>query len=141
MATSVDFGKDVSCASELKSGRYVTGARLIGESYFRRLTTPRGMLRGGEAEADFGLDLLGLIGSVQTSADIASLPGRISNELMKDERSLSIDVEIIEGKTADGVGVKLDITIKAVTSAGPFELQIAASAVSAELLGIRSEAT
>lgn len=137
MATN--YGKDISCTDGLRTGRYASGVRLVGESYYRRLTTPRGMLRGGEAEEDFGFDLTAKIGSVQTKADIAALPGQIANELMKDERSLAIDVSILEEKTDDGVGLKLTFTVEADTTEGPFELQIAVTSVSAELLGIRTE--
>lgn len=137
MTTSVDFGRDTSCTTELRTGRFATGARLVAESDFRRLTTPRGMLRGGEEEANFGLDLTELVGSVATKGDAAALPGRIQSELMKDERHESVAVTILE--TVEGPAVFWDIRVEAVTAAGPFTLTLKASAVTVELLGINTD--
>jgi hypothetical protein len=134
---STSLGRDTSCLSELRSGRFVTGGRLVGESVYRRLTTPRGSLRGGEDEADFGFDLSDLVGSAATAADVAALPGRIEAELLKDERieSVSVDVE----NTSTGVGIELEVTIEAETSEGPFTLQLSVDDVTVELLGLSEE--
>lgn len=136
MAT--EFGKDVSCTDSLRAGRYVSGVRLVAESYYRRLTTPRGTLRGGEDEAHFGLDLTEYIGRTNAKADRAALPGLIANELGKDERTLSVDVDIVE--TIAGGLVTWQVTIRAETTVGPFTLQIGVSSVSASLLGITEAA-
>jgi len=136
MAT--EFGRDVSCTDSLRTGRFATGVRLVGESYYRRLTTPRGTLRGGEAEANFGLDLTEYIGRTNSKADRAALPGLIANELGKDERTLSVAVDIVE--TISAGLVTWAITIEAETTAGPFTLQIGVSEVSASLLGITEDA-
>lgn len=135
MAT--DFGRDISCTDSLRTGRYVTGTRLVGEAIFRRLTTPRGTLRGGEAEANYGLDLVGILGT-RTSPDfIATLPDRIRNEVTKDERVDDVDVEIVE--TGNAVVSALEITLRVQTSSAPFSLVLGVSSVTAELLGITSE--
>lgn len=140
MATAAELalGKDVSCTTSRRTGRYATGARLVAEAFFRRLTTPRGMLRGGEEEAFYGFDLTELVGSTKTRSDIASIPGRILAELQKDERAESIGVEVVEVAQPNG-DLKLQITISARTADGPFELVIAATAVTAEILGITAE--
>jgi hypothetical protein len=91
-----DFGRDTSCTTSLKTGRLVSGVRLVAESYFRRVTTPRGMLRGEDAERNFGLDLSELVGRAATQAEIASIPGQVESELMKDERSESIAVTVAD---------------------------------------------
>ncbi len=135
MADRVDFGRELSCTTSIVSNRFVTGARLVAESDFRRLTTPRGMLRGGEEEQNFGFDLMEYIGSVAISRDAASLPSRIRNELMKDDRHISVDATVI-ATTASNGGVAFDITINAKTHAGPFTMTIRASDVSVDLLGI-----
>ncbi len=134
----VDFGRDMSCTDSLKTGRFATGTRLVGEACYRRLTTPRGMLRGGEAEADYGYDLSVLIGSTSVKSAAASLPGRIEAELLKDERveSVSVDVTVF----TEGPDTAFTIEIEAVTSVGPFTLTLLASAVTVELLGITAEA-
>ncbi len=136
--TASDFGRDTSCTTGLRTGRYVTGARLVAEAAFRRLTTPRGMLRGGAEEADYGLDLLGLIGSVASKGDAAALEGRIQSELSKDPRIETVTATVLE--TREGPGLRFQITVEATTTEGPFTLVLAASDVTVEVLSL-SEAT
>lgn len=131
---TVDLGRDTTCAASLGSGRFATGVRLVAEACYRRLTTPRGMLRGGEDEANYGLDLTALCGSTNPKAAAASLPGRIDSELRKDERVESVDVEVLV--TTVGGLATFTITVGVVTSAGPFTLKVLASSVTVELLGI-----
>lgn len=135
MTTETYYGRDTSCTDQLRPGRFVTGARLVAEAAYRRLTTPRGMLRGGDDEANYGLDLCGLVGSSSAKADAAALPGRITAELLKDERIESVEVEVLA--TVEGPATTLQITISALTSEGPtFELVLLASAVTVELLKV-----
>lgn len=129
-----DFGRDVSCTRSLKTGRFVTGARLVAEAAYRRLTTPRGMLRGGEDEANYGLDLTELCGTTSPKATAAALPGRIESELTKDERIDSVSADVVV--TTSGPETTFAITIEGTTGAGPFKLELLASAVTVELLGI-----
>ncbi len=131
---TVDLGRDITCTKSLGSGRFASGVRLVAEACYRRLTTPRGLLRGGEEEANYGLDLTSLCGSTNPKAIAASLPGRIDSELRKDERVESVEVDVLQ-TTAGGL-VSFAITISVVTGAGPFTLQLLASSVTVELLGI-----
>lgn len=132
MAT--DYGTDTSCLTSLRTGRLVSGVRLVAEAAYRRVTTPRGMLQGGEDEANYGIDLADLIGSVVTTADAAALPGRIENELLKDERIESVDVTVTSSVV--GPSTSWQVTIEAQTSEGPFSLVLAVSDVTVELLGL-----
>lgn len=131
---SIGAGRDVSCTDSRKTGRFVTGARLVAEAAYRRVTTPRGTLRGGEEEANYGIDLADLIGSNTTALSAAMLPGQIRAELAKDERIETTDVNVVT--TVAGPAVSFNITISCTTAAGPFVLSLLASAVSVELLGI-----
>ncbi len=70
----VDFGREISCTDSLKTGRFSTGARLVAEAAYRRLTTPRGTLRGGEEEANYGIDLTEMCGATNVKLLQASLP-------------------------------------------------------------------
>ena len=132
------FGKDTSCTTVLRPGQFVTGPRLVAEAAFRRLTTPRGMLRGGEEEANYGLDLLDMIGAVSSKSDAIALGGKIRNELLKDERIESVDASVL--LTRDGPASTLEITVEAVTREGPFALTISVDEVSVQLLNISAEA-
>lgn len=111
----MDFGKDTYCTNELKSARIVSGKTLVVQSLFRRLITPRGTLRGGEEEQDYGIDLTELIGSVSNSdADAAVLAGIIRNELVKDSRVTDVAVEVIRTSEAPtSPSIRYDITIDA----------------------------
>ncbi len=92
------------------------------------------MLRGGEEEHNYGLDLTELIGSASTKADAAALPGRIRSELTKDDRIESVECTVIASR--DGPGATFTITIVAKTSEGPFTLKVLATEVTVELLGL-----
>lgn len=129
-----NFGTDTSCTDSMRTGRLSSGARLVGEACYRRLITPRGMLRGGEDEQNYGLDLLDAIGSVQTVSDEAALPGRIQNELLKDERLNAVSADIVS--TKEGPAVLWKISIEGDTDEGPFTLVLGVSGVTVELLGL-----
>lgn len=136
MATN--YGRDISCTDSLRTGRYASGPRLVAEAAYRRLTTPRGMLRGGTDEEHYGFDLLQKIGEVGSAAVLAaSLPGQIRNELLKDERITSVDVVVTVVKTTPGI--ELFIAINAETDAGPFGLTLGVSEVSVDMLGLTVE--
>lgn len=134
-----EFGREMSCTDAIRPGRYVTGVRVVGEAAYRRLTTPRGVLRGGENEEIYGLDLTEMIGAMSSSDLTASLPGRIENELLKDERIESADVTIVS--VIEGPTTTLTITVECVTAEGPFSLQVAASEVTVELLSLDEGST
>jgi hypothetical protein len=132
-----EFGKDVSCTTSMRVGRYATGVRLVAEAAYRRLTTPRGMLLGDEDEADYGIDLTELIGEVDSASLAASLPGRIVAELRKDERIEDATVSIASTKSGPSTTYVIQVTGE--TSEGPFTLQVGVSDVTVELLGIQTE--
>lgn len=135
---STTLGRDTSCTTDLRTGRTVTGARLIAEAAFRRLSTPRGMLRGGEDEANYGFDLTTKIGSTTSNSDLRSLPSQIKGEVRKDERIE--DVQVVVTKQSLGPGVYLVIDITIATADGPFALKLGVSEVTVALLGIQEAA-
>lgn len=134
-----NLGKEVSCTRSLKTGQYVTGPRLVAEAIYRRLITPRRTLRGGEEEANYGLDLAALVGSVRSKSDLASLPAQIEAEIRKDDRVETVAVSIFETTATNGLK-SFTITFAVTTGDGPFTLVVGADAVTVELLGIKVEA-
>lgn len=134
---TTDFGLDTSCTRELRTGRLVSGPRLAAEAAYRRLTTPRAMLRGGEEEANYGYDITELVGKGASVAP--QVPQLVSSELLKDERIETVDVDVVVA--TDGPAVSFTITIAATTKEGPFALTLAVSAVTVDLLGIKTEGT
>lgn len=129
-----NFGRDVSCTNTMRTGRLVSGPRLVAEAAYRRLKTPRGMLRGGEAEADYGYDVTSLVG--QGEDIIPAIPQILSSELSKDERIETVDVNVVA--SSDGPALRLTITIEGTTKEGPFALTLGVSEVTVELLGIKA---
>lgn len=117
---TINFGLDLSSLEDIDETRTVTGVELVAQDTYWRLQTPRG---AGILEADaptYGIDLLGLIGSADTAADAASLPGRIQSALTDDDRIASAEVTVT--RTTAGPAVAYDIAIRCETAEGPFEL-------------------
>ncbi len=134
-----DFGRDTLCLDSLRPGRYATGWRLLAQRCYHRLITPRGSLRGGEDEANFGLDLGELLGDADSPALRASIPGRIANELQKDPEVDTVDVTVDVLTVAPGE-LRWTITISVTSALGPFDLVLAVSGVTVELVGLREAA-
>jgi len=128
-----DFGRDVLCLDSLLTGRYATGLRVLGQRCYHRLITPRGMLRGGADEGNFGLDLASKCGAASSASLRAALPSQIENELRKDPQVLSATAAIVWTEPNPGQ-VEAEITVTVESAEGPFDLVLAVSSVSARLL-------
>lgn len=136
MANTTDFGTDTSCTDSLRTGRFVSGVRLVAEALYRRLSTPRGTLQGGEEEANYGLDLVDLVGSVNTTLAQAALPGQIEAECLKDERVTSVTANVTSTQAGPVVSWKVSLDVE--TDVGPFTLVLGVSGVTVDLLGFQS---
>jgi hypothetical protein len=123
------YGSAVWCEDSIVTGKYARGKRAVAQAIYRRLITPRGMLFGGKDEQDFGLDVIGLIGSSVSPAEKAAIPSRIKAEILKDERVITAEVDM---STDD------QIVISAYTDTGPFDLVLSSSAVGLEQIGFAS---
>lgn len=130
----VSQGRDVWCVDELKPGRYASGKTLVGQRCYHRLITPPGTLKGGEDEADFGMDLAAFIGS-NAPRDVATmLPVRVKNELMKDPCVNGVEVEASKVEAAGVITWTLICRID--TTDGDVELIASSDGVTTQLLGI-----
>lgn len=126
MAT--DFGRDLSCVSDLTSTVSTTsGRRLVGEAIARRLQTPRGRLI---KHPDYGYDLAGELGDDLDPADIARIQFSVEQECVKDERVVSAVASVTF------VAGSLTVVITLTDAAGPFVLVLAVSGVSVTLLSV-----
>lgn len=128
----VDFGRDTWCRDSLRTGRLASGLELVAQRCYHRVTTPRGSLRGGEDEENFGIDLSAEIGALAGDGNALRLQGAIEGELRKEEVVDTVKATVSE--TVNGAEVAYDITIEVETAEGPFELVLAASEVSVDLL-------
>lgn len=131
---TVDFGRDTSCRDAVRTTRFSSGLTLVAERCYHRLITPRGQLRGGEDEANFGIDLPGMLGRADDPAFRASLPGKIRNELLKDECVTDARAKVTRAQ--DGTAVTYTIEVECDTGEGPFEFVLAVADVTPELLKI-----
>ena len=103
---SAGYGRDVSCASSLRTGRLVTGWRLVAEALYRRITTPQGTLRGLDpACAQYGIDIAGWIGSIGFSTALHAVPAIVQAEMLKDERVApdGVDVQCLITTASNGL--------------------------------------
>lgn len=126
------FGRDVYCAESLRPGRFASGLMVVAQNAFHRLTTPRGMLRGGEDEQSYGIDLIDSIGAISSPSAEREIPQQIRSELLKDPRIVEVRATLT--RQVSGATITYLIEIDADTNEGPFELVVSASAVSLELL-------
>ena len=127
----IDYGKDISCTDALHTGRYATGLRVVAEAVYRRLITRPGELLD---DPSYGFDVAGYLGGVTSPAEIARLPGLIRQELQKDGRVETAEVEVSE--ITSGPEREWSVSIDVYTGSGSFALVLAVSSVSARLVGL-----
>jgi len=128
-----DYGRDISCAGELKTGVYATGVRLVAEAAYRRLITRKGQLPGSP---DYGFDIAGYVGATSSASELAALPGLVRQEILKDGRLRSAD--ITTSTTTANNEMTLTIEITGYTDAGPFELVLEVDDVTVTLVGLEA---
>lgn len=134
MAGTVDQGTDTYCLDSLKPGRLVSGKMLVAQRCYRRLTTVRGSLRGGEDEANFGLDIAGFVGRTEDRDLPSMLPVAVKNELLKDPAVSAVDVVAV--REANGGEVSWTLTITITCTSGDVELIVSVNDVTAALLKV-----
>jgi hypothetical protein len=103
------WGSDLSCVtdcdasfSELPPGT----ALIIAQAGARRLITPRGAVLD---DPDLGFDLRSYCNRGVTTEDLRTLQTRCAAELLKDERSQSVNVEVTLQQPS-GLSVKAQLT-------------------------------
>jgi hypothetical protein len=103
----------------MHTGRLARGPAVVIQALYRRYTTPRGTLRGisdDDEDLAYGLDVSAYLGAVGDQTAIASLPGLMRSEGLKDDRVLDLTFAITPetdtaGRTSlliDGAGILQD---------------------------------
>lgn len=129
-----DYGIDTSCWDDLYPGRTVTGARLIAEAVYRRLTTARGQLPG---DPNYGIDVTELMHDGATAAELATLRGRIAAEISKDDRIIPESLSVKLDLAGAGVARMLTIRIRGLSVQNDvFELVLGVDGVTVDLLKV-----
>ena len=133
---ALGYGVDLWCDSRLQTARYARGSRALAQALFRRLTTPRGSLRGTpEAEA-YGLDISQFIGSASQPIVLASIPSQVRAELAKDDRILATEVTVYDVVTsADGLSaIMLEIQVTPADETEDFSMTVSVDRASGVVL-------
>lgn len=126
---AVDYGTDLSCTSDLDPTlRDVTGDDLMAQVVLHRLFCRQGRLLSNPV--DNTIDLRDKIAAGIKPGDEATIQGQCASALVGDERIISANVKA----TFSTFTSTLTLNIKGQGSRGPFNLTIAATAVTVELL-------
>lgn len=134
---AVGYGTDIWAAESLFTGRLARGKNLVAQACYRRLITPRGMLRGGPEEENYGLDLPGLVGRPNPARTAAMLPGMIRGELLKDDRIADVDVAVTYAQDLSGMATfNIKMTVLTYDESESFDLTLEVSAASTKLVGL-----
>jgi hypothetical protein len=135
MATG--YGVDTWATDSLFTGRLARGKTLVAQACYRRLTTPRGTLRGGPEEENYGIDMSGLVGAHDPARVAAMLPSMIRGELLKDDRIADVDTQVTYALATDGTAT-FDVVINVATydDGNDFELTLTVSSVTTKLVGL-----
>jgi phage baseplate assembly protein W len=131
MAT--DYGLDLACTDDLTNDMAeVTGLANVAQALYRRIITTRGALIDDPA---YGFAISNLVDDSQTARQAAVIASSIDAEFEKDERVLS---STTEGRFERDKGAAWRyIAASVVTTAdGPFQLVLAVSQVTVEILQI-----
>jgi hypothetical protein len=130
---AVGFGTDIWCLDSLQPGRFARGNVLLAQAVYRRWTTPRGTLRGGPEEANYGIDVAGYVGAVGPATAVAALPGIMRAEALKDDRVADVEVAAAWDQATETL--TLSAVIVPADGRASFPLTLAVDAVGVELIG------
>lgn len=134
---SVGFGTDLWCYESVYTGRLATGAELVAQAIYRRLTTARGMLDDGDDGQVYGLDVSDFVGMVGPDNAVDAIPDMIVAEVTKDDRVASAEVSAAITRDSAGLAtVAVDIACTLEDTGESFTLTLAVSDVATSLLGL-----
>lgn len=131
---TTDFGTDIALVSDLAPvWGFATGQTNLLNAILRRLTIPRG---GLFYDPDYGFDVPGLLNVALSPIDVARIKGGIAAEVRKDPRVESVAVDAVFTFATKTLQLTLSIT----TALGPFDLVLAATSVTVEVLSLNGVA-
>lgn len=139
MTTITGFGRDTWFGPQgLRTGRFASGRVLLAWALYRRLITPRGTLRGGDDEANYGIDIADYVGAMGTVAAVAMLPGLVQGELSKDERVASVSA-LTPTTATDSAGlvhIFMSVDVTPTDEGGTFRLTLDVTDAAVLLAGV-----
>lgn len=128
-----NFGYDLSCTDDLTLGMdEIDGSndnvKIISESVYRRLITPRGQLID---DPDYGYYIAGLMHKGMSANELLTIPDNIKQEILKDERVESANVNLLSSNRNLGI---VNLQIICTTQKEPFSLTISVSEAGAAII-------
>ncbi len=136
---STGFGTDTWATGQIFTGRMASGAELVGQAIYRRLTTARGTLRDGDDGQVYGTDVSDFVGMVGPASAVDALPDVVAAEVLKDDRVERVDVSASVVRDSAGlatVTIEIDAVLR--DSGGTFALTLAVGEVTTLLLGLET---
>lgn len=134
---SQGYGTDLWCADEVRTGQLVSGAELVAQALYRRLTTPRGTLIDGADGEVYGTDVSDFVGQVGADAAVDAIPDVVLAEVLKDDRvdTATVDASITRDAAGQAtLSVEIEGTLR--DSDDTFALTLAISDVATVLVGV-----
>jgi hypothetical protein len=139
VSMSTGFGTDTWCTDQIFTGRMASGAELVAQAIYRRLTTARGTLRDGDDGQVYGTDVSDFVGMVGPDDAVDALPDVVVAEILKDDRVERADVTASIVRDSAGLAT-VTIVVDAVLrdSGETFTLTLAVGDVTTALLGLET---
>lgn len=129
MANTPDYGVDLSCTTGLNTLLLdVSGAELMGQVALRRLYTRAGTLLSNPV--DNTLDVRDFLANDITPAALPRIAGQCQSALLGDQRIFAASVQASFSPNTN----VLTLNIAGTGAQGPFNLTLAVSAVTVEIL-------
>ena len=120
------LGTDLNWDGDLDpAGRYVSGRKCLAQAFRRRFETGRGTLF---YDGEYGLDLREYLNRDLGTGELAALARAIEDQALQDDRVLSATA------TVTFVDERLRVELALVDAAGPFDLTLAVSDLTVEVL-------
>lgn len=127
------FGRDTSATDQVRYGVIVSGAKLVAESIFRFLRTPKGSLLDDQ---EWGYSLADRLGTDFDQPAADALPGELEAEIGKDDRIDDLEITAVLSSPTPTTR-KLVLTIDATLSDGSsFSMVVAYQDLTLSLLEI-----
>lgn len=129
---TTDFGWDVACVDDIDPAfELVTGPKAVAQAIVRRHITPRG---GLHYAGTYGYDLRQHLNGSFEPGDEFVIAQAVEAQCEQDERVRSADVTV----SYEAASEKLRVRIVVALDEGPFEFVLGVSAVTVEVLSMRS---
>ena len=123
------FGTDILCVDDIRTGRLARGIAVVAQRVYHRLITPRGTLLG---HGDFGFDISGELGKRSSPGYEKVIASKVVQEVTKDPVVQSATCRATLSGQAGEKEIHLELHCQ--TADGPFELVVSVSMAGPRML-------